>query len=338
MTKTQTVLVALASAAIGALIAVLVLRSGGSAKEGDAKPKEAAPAEERVKVVNGETVVTLDAAAVAASHIVVAPLAAAEHGNATSSFATALDAHDLGDARTQLAAAHAQAEQARSHVAAADAEVARLRALHADNHNISDRVLQEGEANARAEHANVDAALVAERAPATSVEQKWGSAMARAFAGGAPWIDDVIANRSVLVAVVAPQQPFERITLQTPDGNATATFIAPAVRSDARVQGRTWIYLAKGGAIAPGMSLTATIGRSASQHGALVPHDAVVWTAGRAWLYVETTPNVFARRAIDSSVAMNGGWFVTAPPAGTRIVVEGAGQLLSEEAKPKVEE
>ncbi len=336
MTKTQTVLVALASAVIGALIAMLVLRNGAT-KESDVKPKEAAPAEERVKVVNGETLVTLDAAAVAASHIVVAPLAAAEHGNATSSFATVLDAHDLGDARSQLAAAHAQAEQAKAHVAATDAEVARLRALHADNRNISDRVLQEGEANARAEHANVDAALVAERAPATSVEQKWGSAMARAFAGGAPWIDDVIANRSVLVAVVAPQQPPEHITLQTPDGNTIATFVAPAVRSDARVQGRTWIYLAKGGAIAPGMSLTATIGRSATQHGALVPHDAVVWTAGRAWLYVETSPNIFARRAIDSSIAMNGGWFVTAPPAGTRVVVEGAAQLLSEEAKPKVE-
>lgn len=337
MTKTQTVLVALASAAIGALIAVLVLRGGGK-KDVEDKPKEAAPAEERVKVMNGETVVTLDASTVAASHIVVAPLAAAEHGNATSSFATVLDAHDLGDARSQLAAAHAQAEQAKAHVAAVDAEVARLRALHADNRNISDRVLQEGEANARAEHANVDAALVAERAPATSVEQKWGSAIARAFASGAPWIDDVIANRSVLVAVVAPQQPPERISMQTQDGNTTATFIAPAVRSDARVQGRTWIYLAKGGAIAPGMSLTATIGRSATQHGALVPHDAVVWTAGRAWLYVEMSPNTFARRAIDSSIAMNGGWFVTAPPAGTRVVVEGAGQLLSEEAKPKVEE
>lgn len=337
MTKTQTVLVALASAAIGALMAVLVLRSGGK-KDAEEKPKEAAPAEERVKVENGETVVTLDAATVAASHIVVAPLAAAEHGNATSTFATVLDAHDLGDARSQLASARAQTAQAKARVSAADAEVARLRALHADNRNISDRVLQEGEANARAEHANVDAAQVAERAPITSIEQKWGSAIARAFAGSAPWIDDVIANRSVLVAVVSPQQPPERITLQTQDGSATATFVAPSTHSDARVQGRSWLYLARGGVLTPGMSLTATIGRNATQQGALVPHDAVVWTAGRAWLYVETSPNTFARRPIDSSVPMNSGWFVTVPAAGTRVVVEGSGQLLSEEAKPKVEE
>lgn len=340
MTKTQSLLLALASAALGALIAVMVLRGGGAKDKDDEKPKEAAAAPaERVKVENGETIVTLDAATVEASHIVAAPLAAAEHTNAPSSFATALDAHDLADARSQLALARAQSEQARARVVAADAEVARLRALHDDNRNISDRVLQEGEAAARAEHANADAAMANERAAMTAVEQKWGSAIAHAFAGGAAWIDDVIANRSVLVGVVAPQQPPDRIALQTPDGGSVnASFIAPAVRGDARVQGRTWIYLAPAGAIVPGMSLTATIGRTAAERGALVPHDAVVWTAGKPWIYVETAPNTFARRPVDTSIVMNGGWFVTTPPRGTRVVTEGAAQLLSEEAKPKVEE
>jgi len=326
----------IASAVVGALIAVAVLRGG--AKDADEEKSKETAAAERVTSDNGTTIVTVDAATATRSHIAVAALAPGKRSDETNSYATALDVRDLVDARNQQATAHAQAEQARARLGAADAELARLRTLNADNHNISDRVLQEAEANERTERANVDAAGAGAHAAESGVQQRWGAAVAAAFNANAPWIEDLIANRKVLVQVAASQQPPRVVTLETPDGNVDATFVSPAARSDPHIQGRSWYYLAPAGTIVPGMSMTASLGRPAAQNGAIVPHDAVVWTGGKSWIYVERAPNQFARTAIDASTPMDDGYFVTSPPPGTRVVTSGAQQLISEEAKPKVEE
>src|SRR5204863_3730566 len=134
-------------------------------------------------------------------------------------YATAVDVRDLVDARNQLAVARAQAAQSRARLVAAEAEYARLETLHNDNRNVSDRVLQEAEANVNAERAGVAAAEATMRAASSGVEQRWGSALAHAFAANAAWIDDLIANRRVLVQVVSDTQPPQRIALSS--GNAS---------------------------------------------------------------------------------------------------------------------
>lgn len=328
---------AVGSAIVGALITIAVLR-GGAKEADDEKPKPGERTAERVTVVNGETVVTIDAATAARSHIAVAPLAAAQRNEEVSSYATALDVRDLVDARNQLATGRAQAEQARARLAAAGTELGRLRTLNADNHNISDRTLQEAETNERTERANVDAATAVMHAANSGVQQRWGSTVAAAFDGGAPWIDDLIANRKVLVQVASSQQPPHMVTLQSPDGNVEATYVSPAAHGDPHIQGRSWLYLAPAGTIVSGMSVTAILGRPAAKTGVVVPHDAVVWTGGRAWIYTDRGNNRYARIAVDTGTTMDDGYFVATLAPGTRIVVSGAQQLLSEEAKPKVED
>jgi membrane fusion protein, multidrug efflux system len=332
----RVVLLAIGSAIAGALIALAIVN--GVAKGTDQGQGAAAAPPERVSVVNGETVVAIDAAAAEKSHITAVPIAAARRSKGKQVFATAVDVKDLVDARNQFAVAAAQKEQARAHLVAVGAEYARLKALHDDNRNISDRVLQEAEANERAERANADAAAASMTAAEAGVRQRWGDAVASAFASNARWVDDLIANRSVLVQVVSPVQPQRRIQLQTADGEVAATFLSASPRTDARVQGRSWLYLAPAGAIVPGMNLTAGIGTANVQNGVLVPREAVVWTAGRAWAYVEKAPGQYARRAIDATVPMGEGYFVTTLQAGQRVVAAGAQELLSEENKPKVEE
>jgi membrane fusion protein, multidrug efflux system len=332
----RVVLLALGSAIAGALIALAIVHGGAKGAD-EGKPIAAAPPE-RVSVVNGETVVSIDQATAEKSHIIVVPIAAARRSDGTRAFATAVDVKDLVDARNQFSVAAAQKEQARARLAAAGAEYARLKTLHDDNRNISDRVLQEAEANERAERANADVAAATMTAAEGGVRQRWGDSVARAFASNAGWVDDLIANRSVLVQVVSPLQPPPRIRIQTADGEVAATFLSSSPRTDARVQGRSWLYLAPAGAIVPGMNLTAGIGSANVQKGALVPREAVVWTAGRAWAYVEKAPGQYARRAIDATVPMGEGYFVTTLQAGQRVVAAGAQELLSEENKPKVEE
>jgi hypothetical protein len=338
----RTVALAVAAALVGALITVAVLRGGAGAKKDPDDAPPAAAADEKpatkVETVNGETVVTLDAETAARSHIALTALQPAQRSESATSYATVVDVRDLVDARNQLGVARAQADQARARIAAAEAEYARLKTLHDDNRNISDRVLQEAAANLTVERANAAAAEATTRAASSGVEQRWGSAIARAFAANAPWIDDLIANRRVLVQVVSASLPPQSIRITGGDATVEATYISPASRSDPHIQGRSWFYLAPAGAIVPGMSLTAMLGGGPGQAGAIVPRDAVVWNAGRAWAYVERAPNQFARRAIDASVPMNDGYFVTNLQAGQRVVTTGAQQLLSEENKPKVEE
>jgi membrane fusion protein, multidrug efflux system len=331
----RAVLLTVGSAIAGALIALAIAHGG--AKETDEKAA-GAPRTERVAVVSGETVVAVDSATAEKSHIAVAPIAAAQRSNGSHSFATAVDVRDLVDARNQFSVAAAQKEQARARLAAADAEYARLKTLHDDNRNISDRVLQEAEANQRAERANADVATATMTAAEGGVRQRWGDAVASAFASNAKWIDDLIANRSVLVQVVSPAQPPHRVQIQTPDGDVPATFVSASPRTDPRVQGRSWLYLAPAGAIVPGMNLMASLSAANVLKGALVPRDAVVWTGGRAWVYAEKAPGQYARRPIDATVPMSDGYFVTTLQPGQRVVTAGAQELLSEENKPKVEE
>ena len=330
----RVIAIAIGSAIIGALIALAIVHRGGDAGE-EAKPAASA---ERVSVESGQTVVTIDAATAARSHVTVSALAAAHQSPAATTYATAVDVRDLVDARSQLDVARAQAEQSRARLAATQAEYARLKALHEDNRNVSDRVVQEAEANVRAEEAGVASAEATMRAAQSGVEQRWGTAIARAFAAHARWIEDLVANRRVLVQVVAPSEPPAKITLVTPQSEVEAAYVSPAVRADPHVQGRSWFYIALANGISPGMSLTARIGSGAPVTGAVVPQDAVVWSDGRAWVYVERAANQYVRTPADTSTPATGGYFVTTLAPGTRVVTSGAQQLLSEEAKPQVEE
>lgn len=326
----RTIAIALAAAVIGALVTLAIVRGGAKDADDEGAAKGEKPAQ-RVSNVNGETVVTIDAATASQNNIQTTPVAAAQRSSATSSYATAVDVKDLVDARNQLGVARAQEAQSRARLAAADAELARVKVLHADNRNVSDRVLQEAEASVNAERAGLEAAQAASRAASGGIEQRWGSAIV-------PFIDDLISNRRVLVQVVSDAQPPQRITVSTGQTSVPATYVSPAVRSDPHIQGRSWFYVAPGGSIVPGMALDANVTQGATQQGVIVPRDAIVWSAGRSWVYAERAPNQFARLAVDASVPMGDGYFVSTITPGQKVVTSGAQQLLSEEAKPKVED
>ena len=63
-----------------------------------------------------------------------------------------------------------------------------------------------------------------------------------------------------------------------------------------------------------------------------VPSAAVVRHAGRAFLYVQTSDETFARQEVRLDRPTADGWFVAGGlAAGQRVVVSGAQQLLSVE-------
>jgi len=73
--------------------------------------------------------------------------------------------------------------------------------------------------------------------------------------------------------------------------------------------------------------------------GVEVPYSAVVWYAGKPWIYVEQAPGRFVRRAVGRHTENGSDWFVRAGlRSGERIVVTGGQMLLSEEFRWQIPE
>ena len=104
----RVILIALASAAIGALITFAILHK--------AEPDEEQPKSEqqRIAIENGEPTITLDDATQKKIGIVTTRLGSQTTNRTVETFGSVVDVKDLTDLVNQSAAANAQAQQARS--------------------------------------------------------------------------------------------------------------------------------------------------------------------------------------------------------------------------------
>jgi acyl dehydratase len=62
----------------------------------------------------------------------------------------------------------------------------------------------------------------------------------------------------------------------------------------------------------------------------------VVRQSGKAWVYVQTADDLFARREVVLEEPTAEGWFTRSLAGGNRIVTIGAQTLLSEEFKSQI--
>ncbi len=329
----------------GAAAVALLLAFGaarGAADEDDNVPPASAPP--RVAVVNGETVVTLDAATLARSGIAAEALAAQRHQEETAAYGVVLDLTELAQARGSLVVAQATAAKARAALVASRAEFERVRALHAAGRNASDKALEEADARARSDEADARAAEAALEAQAAAARQRWGTVVAGWLERGSPALDALLAQRERLVQVTAPPgaapDPAPAAATVRADGAAVeARLVSPAPRTDPRIQGASFYYAAPAASgLLPGAAVAAFLPIGEARTGVVVPAAAVVWWQGRAWVYVEERPGRFVRRVVATGAPVAGGLFVTGGVvAGDRVVVRGAQMLLSEEGRGAVQ-
>ena len=62
----------------------------------------------------------------------------------------------------------------------------------------------------------------------------------------------------------------------------------------------------------------------------------MVRQSGKAWVYVQTAPDLFARREVALEEQTAEGWFTRSLLPGDRVVTTGAQTLLSEEFKSQI--
>ena len=234
-----------------------------------------------------------------------------------------------------LASLLAESASARAALDASTREVKRLRLLHGQEQNISTRALEAAEAARRRDEITYNALQL-------KLLTEWGRpVLSRGDLSGL--VRSLAARRSSLVRIDLPlgvalrvQPTGARIAPVSDEAHPfEARYLGPVTRADSQTQGQGFLFLLKDRSLAPG---TAVVGwlqvGGERQSGVLLPRDAVLRYQGGAVVYRQTGPEGFERSTVTLDRPLADGWFVRQGlAAGTKVVVVGAQQLLSEELK-----
>ena len=329
-------------AAIGGLIFAFIEGRAEFARERERESPVKAPT--RITVIGGENVVKIDEAERKQGGVEVGPLPALAHQATIRAFGVVVDPQELIDLRGQIETALAQLNKARAASEVAGKEFQRQKSL-VKSQNVSEKSFQDAEGNFLVEQANVAVAQAQVNAMEATARQRWGAIIGQAIIDNAASAERLRRKEDLLLHITFPngvalaEAPMTA-TVQGADGSALAAkFISPAQRTDAKIQGRSFFYMAeaKDAGLLPGMNVAALLPVGESQPGALVPGSAIVWLHGKAWAYVERESDHFARREISTEQPHDDGFFQLADFAkGERFVVKGAQVLLSEEFRAQI--
>lgn len=329
-------LIGLATVTIGFIVYSKIYPESGSVT-----PVPATLAQ-RVSVVNGLTILTLDTDTQVLSGIRAEPLASSSHRAEVAAYGTVLDLQPFIDLRSRYMAATAAAEVARAIAAASRQESERSHRLYQDNQNISLKAYQTALAIYQADQARATAAALEVQNIRGSLRQQAGETLARwALASRSSAFERLLKRQEVLLRVMVPfgaNVPAPAtIQIAANDNQRLSAFLVSASpQSDPTIQGNAFIYRTTA-PLASGTHLAAYLPMSRhAEQGVLIPASAIVWYGGQPWAYVQLAADRFARHAVSQQVPMNNGFFVTdGIKADARVVISGAQLLLSEELLPQ---
>lgn len=287
---------------------------------------------------NGQATLVLDAQTQSRLGLETVTLVETATRAQVTSPAVVLSARDLATFRNSYFATRTQLEKSRIEAAVAKNEYTRLKTLFNENQNVSEKSLQSAEGMVQTNEEDVRSGEQQLSLEESVVRQEWGGVVAGWAVNGSPQLQRVLDQREVLVQMTIPPSaafiPPTTIALEIPGGGRTqASYVSPLPRVDPRIQGRAFLYLAPvQSGLTPGINLVAHLAIGAQMKGLIVPSSAVIWSEGKAWVYQQTGGDHFTRRAMDTGVPVEQGFFVAQGfSARDRILVRGAQALLSEE-------
>jgi multidrug efflux system membrane fusion protein len=271
------------------------------------------------------------------------------------------------DLAARLTQARADAAEAEAALAAARASYESKRELNAENKSVSDRVVEEAKAKLKSEEARRDAALeivhliesagAAASAPTSRfelpIEQAGEVLDVPARPGEAVEAGQTLlrlARFGTLIARIELPlgQPFDEAAptaVILPVGDEQHALVgqriglaAASEYSAARGPILLFRVATAGLALRPGAAVVAHVPTHGNQRtGVLIPRAAVIRLLGKAWTYVQTAGEQFARRELVNAEFTGDAWFVTRGfEAGQQVVTDGAQVLLSEELKAQI--
>jgi hypothetical protein len=289
-------------------------------------------------------------------------LQSAQYETALRVYGSVVDIEPLLEMRGRYLAASAERRALDSALSAARADYRRAEVLYQDDRNISEQALRDAESRYRVAQARLDAAQSMQSALGDSLRTAWGPVVSEWATAAQPVpLGELRSRRSVLVQLVFPYdlprsaaRPQLLLAPVTARENAAeARFVSAAPRVSAALPGNTYFYLVRGADLRVGARVVARVATdSAMVDGVIVPNTAVVWHAGKSWVYRKRDAETFGRYEISTASELGDGWFqATAPETGSdeaalpqsaslvpgdEVVISGAQLLLSEELKYQI--
>ena len=304
----------------------------------------------RVKQVKGATVVTLSKDGQKQSDIQTVSLTSSQHQKTLNTLGNVVSIDTLIELRTRYLNAKANANITRASLANSKQDYQRMQSLNRDDKNVSDHVMLAAQAAFKADQAKVQAAETEANNLNDTMRQTWGETLANEASKepASASLQSLLQHKEVLLLITLPAdsnvKAGETISV-VPTGAQTkainAKLVAASPQTDSTIQGRTYYFRAPAENLRAGMRVSVEMKDSASNKvsdGVAVPASAVVWYAGKPWVYKKQGEESFIRLPISTDNEINGGWFNRSEQlaAGDNLVVNGAQLLLSEEFKYQI--
>ncbi len=308
----------------------------------EAGPKSAQPAS---VAGSGEPgIVRLSAGQQRQIGLQTAVLEAAPHPEQFRAYGAVLDVARITDLTNSYANAQAQLQTAQAKFDVAKSAFDRARNL-VEAAALAKKEAEAAEGTFRTDQALLAAAESQVRTLAATARQEWGPVIGKWIVERSPQVVRLIERDEFLVQVTLPPgviltEPPRSALAQAPTRNANIdlNYISPATRTDARIQGVSYFFVASGDSgLLPGMNTSAYVPSGKTYEGVFVEDTAIVRWQGRSWVYLRAGPDTFKRHPISTDQPVSDDDYVVQDiPAGSEIVIRGAQVLLSEEAKSEL--
>lgn len=341
---------------LGRLFAVLVaIALGGGVVWGyvagrneraiEAEREKPIRAPQRISIENDKQVITLDSDAQQRNGFVATEVESAPYQERVRGYGTVVDLARLTDLSNNYQNAKAQLQTAQAKLEASHPAFERAQALYKNGQVVSQATLQAAEATFRTDEAAVASAESQIGTLTATVQQEWGPVLGKALVEKSPLITGLIARQDFLLQITLPPgislaKPPAIADVEIAAGShAEIRFVSPATRTDPKIQGVSYFYLASADSgVLPGMNVLAFLPTGSTVDGTTIPSSAIVWWQDRAWVYLRTAPDKFAREEINTDLpARGGGYIVKNIPKNAFIVTRGAQLLLSEEFRAQIQ-
>ena len=319
---------------LAALIFGAVLAGcGQSEAEREAAPKVPSRS---VREAEGMAVIALDSETQERAGVVVTTVSPNNRQRESDVVAMVLPTLELVELRGKVVAAQAQLDKANAALSASRNEFDRVQALHADNNNVSAKVVETAQSVWRSDEASKRVAKTELEILGANTLQKWGPKLASSLLTGEGLYKSLAAQREVLLRVSwfgdAPSKPPPTLKIIRSGQWSDARLVGGALMVDPRTQGVGFLYSATSAGLPAGVSIGGRAPNQGSETGITLPASAVVWWQGKAWIYEQSDAGRFRRRGADGALQTADGWFIPAL-SEMQVVTNGAQILLSEELR-----
>jgi hypothetical protein len=361
MTKKTTLIIAIQAILIIALFWVLVFYSKDEFEAYQNTQQEEIESLNRVSTTDGINIVSLNTATQQNSGIQTTKINSASFNGTVKSFGNVVSIDSLTEAKSRYLTLKTELILAKANSTHNLKQYERLKALNADDKNVSDQALQIAQADVQADSARISASELQIKNLQNNTKLQWGEQLAKlAFEDPSlknklpPNLADLLSRKNVLIQISLPlitsaPKPGDSVNL-TPLNETVApikaVFVSPATQTDTNGFGKTFYYSAPADLLRIGMRVNVVTESATNENtnGVVIPSNAVVWYAGKAWAYFKQGQNKnvvqFVRKPISTDTEVDsgnsGGWFNQGISEDSEVVINGAQLLLSEEFKNQI--